>query len=112
MCVMGSITIKNCQNFRFRHPFFHLFRSILLLSMIQHGTDWNRHRGVGATLLENWVEERAVGDLIIDERSDIPLLSRQGHSVFYLNFMDILILKKEFTHSFKSRYNSSNNSKG
>jgi len=47
--------------------------------MIQHGTDWNRHRGVGATLLENWVEERAVGDAIIEERSDIPYLSRQGH---------------------------------
>nr|KAJ3419810.1 hypothetical protein HK105_006475 [Polyrhizophydium stewartii] len=42
-------------------------------------TDWNRHHGVGATLLENWVEERAVGDLIIQERSDISKLSRFGH---------------------------------
>jgi hypothetical protein len=53
--------------------------------MIKHGTDWNRHRGVGATLLENWVEERAVGDLIIEERSDIPYLSRQGHTNLLLH---------------------------
>ena len=44
-------------------------------------TDWNRHHGVGETLLENWVEERAVGDLIIEERSNLPHLSRQGHQV-------------------------------
>eukprot|EP00842_Homolaphlyctis_polyrhiza_P003996 jgi/Hompol1/4598/HPOL_001796-RA len=30
-------------------------------------TDWNRHHGLGETLLENWVEERAVGDLIIQD---------------------------------------------
>ncbi|KAJ3042545.1 hypothetical protein HDV00_007079 [Rhizophlyctis rosea] len=30
--------------------------------MLQNGTDWNKHHGVGATLLENWVEERAVAD--------------------------------------------------
>ncbi|KAJ3114094.1 hypothetical protein HDU96_002554 [Phlyctochytrium bullatum] len=41
--------------------------------------DWNRHRGVGATLLENWVEERAVGEKILDERSSIARLSKQGH---------------------------------
>ena len=51
--------------------------------MIHHGTDWNRHRGVGATLLENWVEERSVGDMIIEERSNLPHLSRAGHQVFY-----------------------------
>ena len=53
--------------------------------MIHHGTDWNRHRGVGATLLENWVEERAVGDLILEERSDLPHLSRAGHKVTKVN---------------------------
>ncbi|KAJ3296612.1 hypothetical protein HK104_001438 [Borealophlyctis nickersoniae] len=30
--------------------------------MLHNGTDWNKHRGVGATLLENWVEERAVAE--------------------------------------------------
>ncbi|KAJ3047682.1 hypothetical protein HK097_011305, partial [Rhizophlyctis rosea] len=30
--------------------------------MLQNGTDWNKHHGIGATLLENWVEERAVAD--------------------------------------------------
>ncbi|KAI8928520.1 hypothetical protein BC831DRAFT_397471 [Entophlyctis helioformis] len=47
--------------------------------MIHQGTDWNRHHGVGATLLENWVEERAIGDVVIQERSDIAKLSRNGH---------------------------------
>ncbi|KAJ3217141.1 hypothetical protein HK099_005597 [Clydaea vesicula] len=28
--------------------------------IIKNGTDWNRHHGNGATLLENWVEERAI----------------------------------------------------
>lgn len=49
--------------------------------MIQQGTDWNRHHGVGATLLENWVEERAVGDIVLEERSDLSKLSRTGHNV-------------------------------
>ncbi len=52
--------------------------------MIQHGTDWNRHHGVGATLLENWVEERAVGGTILQEREDIKKLSRNGHKVLVL----------------------------
>ena len=52
--------------------------------MIRHG-NWNRHRGVGETLLENWVEERAVGDLILEERSDLPHLSRAGHKVNHLH---------------------------
>ncbi|KAJ3206511.1 hypothetical protein HDU67_008143 [Dinochytrium kinnereticum] len=48
--------------------------------MIHNGTDWNRHHGVGATLLENWVEERAVGERnILDERASIAHLSKQGH---------------------------------
>jgi hypothetical protein len=47
----------------------------------QHSSAWNRHHGVGATLLDNWVEERAVGDKIIKERENIAKLSRQGHSV-------------------------------
>ncbi|KAI9362077.1 hypothetical protein DFJ73DRAFT_813324 [Zopfochytrium polystomum] len=42
-------------------------------------TDWNRHHGVGETLLENWVEERAVGERILDERSSMARLQRQGH---------------------------------
>ncbi|KAH6561760.1 hypothetical protein BASA62_009590 [Batrachochytrium salamandrivorans] len=41
--------------------------------------NWNKHHGVGATLIENWVEEQAVGDLIISERSDVRNLSRDGH---------------------------------
>ncbi|KAJ3318870.1 Sperm-associated antigen 8 [Boothiomyces sp. JEL0866] len=45
----------------------------------EHSSAWNRHNGVGATLLENWVEERAVGDKIIKERSNIVALSKQGH---------------------------------
>jgi hypothetical protein len=31
--------------------------------MTQQGTDWNRHNGVGTTLLYNWMEERAVDEL-------------------------------------------------
>ncbi|KND04000.1 uncharacterized protein SPPG_01448 [Spizellomyces punctatus DAOM BR117] len=56
-----------------------------------NGTDWNRHHGVGATLLENWVEERAVGDRVLDEREDIANLSKNGHR-------DILIhgLEKQY----------------
>lgn len=46
--------------------------------MNTNGTDWNRHGAVGATLLENWVEERAVGDKVIEER-DVRRLSRSGH---------------------------------
>ncbi len=70
--------------------------------MIHHGTDWNRHRGVGATLLENWVEERAVGDLIIEERTDLPFLSRQGHKVILKIklFIYKLILYFNRTYSF------------
>ena len=49
--------------------------------MMKTGTDWNRHNGVGATLLENWVEERAVGDRILDERASIAYLSQNGHKV-------------------------------
>ena len=49
--------------------------------MIQQGTDWNRHHGVGATLLENWVEERAVGEVMLEERTDLSKLSRAGHKV-------------------------------
>ncbi|KAJ3272690.1 Sperm-associated antigen 8 [Terramyces sp. JEL0728] len=44
-----------------------------------HSSAWNKHNGVGATLLDNWVEERAVGDKIMKERSNIILLSKQGH---------------------------------
>lgn len=47
----------------------------------QHSSAWNRHHGVGVTLLDNWVEERAVGERIIQERSNIIELSRQGHAV-------------------------------
>ncbi|KAJ3331983.1 hypothetical protein HDU76_001657 [Blyttiomyces sp. JEL0837] len=42
--------------------------------------DWNKHLGVGATLLDNWVEERAVGEKILLERSNIAALSKMGHS--------------------------------
>ncbi|KAI8614062.1 hypothetical protein BC830DRAFT_1129210 [Chytriomyces sp. MP71] len=44
------------------------------------GTDWNRHHGVGATLLENWVEERAVSDQILEERQNMAKLSKMGHN--------------------------------
>jgi hypothetical protein len=44
--------------------------------------DWNQHHGVGETLLDNWVEERAVGPLIEQERSNIIELSTKGHVVF------------------------------
>ncbi len=46
-----------------------------------HSSAWNKHHGVGATLLDNWVEERAVGEKIIKERLDIVSLSKHGHSV-------------------------------
>lgn len=49
---------------------------------MNQGSDWNRNHGVGATLLENWVEERAVGSLIEDERNQpAAQLSRHGHKV-------------------------------
>ena len=35
---------------------------------------------IGAVLLGNWVEERAVEDLLLSEQ-DFRLLSRQGHKV-------------------------------
>ena len=43
---------------------------------------WNQHndRTVGATLLDNWVEERAVGPLAVTER-DIRHISKRGHTV-------------------------------
>ncbi|KAJ3371307.1 hypothetical protein HDU91_005441 [Kappamyces sp. JEL0680] len=50
------------------------------MGMLDHSSAWNKHHGVGATLLDNWVEERAVGDKIIQERSDIIALSKNGHS--------------------------------
>ncbi|KAJ1544284.1 Sperm-associated antigen 8 [Cladochytrium tenue] len=43
-------------------------------------TDWNRHHGVGQTLLENWVEERAVGNRIVEERNTMERLQRAGHA--------------------------------
>ncbi|KAI9189426.1 hypothetical protein H9P43_000859 [Blastocladiella emersonii ATCC 22665] len=43
-------------------------------------TTWNQHGGVGATLLLNWVEERAVGaDRILKERN-VPFISERGHA--------------------------------
>ena len=57
---------------------YHGQATLTFLTM-QHGSDWNRHQGVGATLLENWVEERAVGHLIEEERSDIEELCKKGH---------------------------------
>ncbi|KAJ3067211.1 hypothetical protein HDU98_009594 [Podochytrium sp. JEL0797] len=42
-------------------------------------TDWNRHHGVGTTLLENWVEERAVADKILEERQNFAGVSKRGH---------------------------------
>ena len=48
---------------------------------MKQGTDWNRHHGIAPTLLENWVEERAIGDLVYEERVAIPLFNRHGHSV-------------------------------
>lgn len=37
---------------------------------------------VGATLLDNWVEERAVADQLISEHANIQKLSKAGHKVF------------------------------
>ncbi|ORX78385.1 hypothetical protein BCR32DRAFT_247191 [Anaeromyces robustus] len=31
------------------------------------GTNWNKHNGVGVTLIENWFEERSVADQMISE---------------------------------------------
>ncbi|RKO86861.1 hypothetical protein BDK51DRAFT_35011, partial [Blyttiomyces helicus] len=53
-----------------------------------HNTDWNRHHGIGSTLLENWVEERAVGPQKIIEERSIATLSKNGHS-------DILVHGKD-----------------
>ncbi|KAI9335773.1 hypothetical protein BDR26DRAFT_1009206 [Obelidium mucronatum] len=47
--------------------------------MTHKGTDWNRHHGVGETLLENWVEERAVSDKILEERKQFAGVSKRGH---------------------------------
>jgi hypothetical protein len=45
---------------------------------------WNRHHGVGATLLENWVEERAVGDKVLVERENPTALNKNGHEASFL----------------------------
>ncbi|KAI8916364.1 hypothetical protein EDD86DRAFT_185454 [Gorgonomyces haynaldii] len=58
--------------------------------MIKQGGDWNSHHGVGRTLLDNWVEERAVGPLIEQERADIKAVSKNGHK-------DILVNNKNWT---------------
>ncbi|KAI8818011.1 uncharacterized protein EV422DRAFT_570157 [Fimicolochytrium jonesii] len=42
------------------------------------GNDWNSH-GIGQTLLGNWVEDRAVGDVLLQERQDFVKLGRAGH---------------------------------
>lgn len=47
----------------------------------RNDTGWNRHNGVGATLLENWVEERAVGAQVLYERENIKKISTTGHEV-------------------------------
>ncbi|KAI9193332.1 uncharacterized protein BJ171DRAFT_637905 [Polychytrium aggregatum] len=41
---------------------------------------WNRANGVGQTLMENWVEERAVGEKIVEERENMARVSKMGHS--------------------------------
>ncbi|KAI8811877.1 hypothetical protein BJ742DRAFT_105547 [Cladochytrium replicatum] len=59
-----------------------------MAASIHNGTDWNQHHGIGATLLENWVEERAVGaEVIQSERADMGKLNKNGHA-------DILIHKE------------------
>ncbi len=60
--------------------------------LLDHSSAWNKHQGVGATLLDNWVEERAVGDKIIKERSDNIFLSKYGHAVCILVLMGFLVL--------------------
>ncbi|KAJ3064428.1 Sperm-associated antigen 8, partial [Quaeritorhiza haematococci] len=47
--------------------------------MPQHGSDWNQHNGVGATLVENWVEERAVEGYVVEERKDRVRVGKVGH---------------------------------
>lgn len=73
LVVDAAISNDVCQTF--------LQVIILMRHESDHSSAWNRHNGVGATLLENWVEERAVGDKIIKERSNIIALSKQGHDV-------------------------------
>ncbi|KAJ1504880.1 hypothetical protein HMI55_001830 [Coelomomyces lativittatus] len=43
-------------------------------------TTWNQHGGVGATLLDNWVEERAVGAVRILKERDVRYISERGHA--------------------------------
>ncbi len=49
--------------------------------MTSVGTDWNKHNTVGGTLLENWVEERATEQYVMDERHQGHKLDRVGHKV-------------------------------
>ncbi|ORZ37099.1 hypothetical protein BCR44DRAFT_1431449 [Catenaria anguillulae PL171] len=48
--------------------------------MFSKDTTWNQHGTVGATLLANWVEERAVGEERIIKERNVPYISRQGHA--------------------------------
>lgn len=42
-------------------------------------TTWNQHGKVGGTLLENWVEERAVGKERVLKERDVQYISKYGH---------------------------------
>jgi len=52
------------------------------------GTNWNKHNGVGVTLIENWFEERAVAEqkAIENERAQKELDRRMVFFFFFFIF--------------------------
>ena len=52
------------------------------MTIIGNDTTWNKHHGVGLTLLVNWFEDRTVGDKILTERDNKLILNTEGHKVF------------------------------
>ena len=68
--------------------------------MLKTGTDWNQNHGVGVTLLENWVEERAVGDKILEEReSGNENLSKHGHQDILYSAKEVEKLPESSSHT-------------
>jgi len=55
------------------------------------GTNWNKHNGVGVTLIENWFEERAVAEQMITEHEKAQKeINRRmvSYSYIYLIFFN------------------------
>jgi len=52
------------------------------------GTNWNKHNGVGVTLIENWFEERAVADQMIieNEKAQKEINRRMVNTFFFFFF--------------------------